>query len=87
MLFLKYSEDLVTLADGQEGGWFDGFVNDCLGLLPNHFARVMNFLSVPFPPPLSNLKSSLPPRKLSYTHRFVQLESPLRPRRTEKIQR
>ena len=46
--FLKHGEDFVALADGQEGGWFDGFVEDCLGLLPFRLAQVNSFLNLTF---------------------------------------
>lgn len=38
--FLKHREDFVALADGQEGGWFDGFLEDILGLLPRVITKV-----------------------------------------------
>ena len=40
MIFVKHSEDFVALADSQEGGWLDGFVEDCLSYLPHQFAQV-----------------------------------------------
>lgn len=38
--FIRHSEDFIALADGEEGGWFDGVVEDCLSCLPNNLAQV-----------------------------------------------
>lgn len=38
--FVKNGEDFVALADGEEGGWFDGVVEDFLSCLPRNFAQV-----------------------------------------------
>lgn len=38
--FLKHREDFVALADGQEGGWFDGCLENILGYLPRTFTKV-----------------------------------------------
>lgn len=38
--FLKHRDDFVALADGQEGGWFDGFLENILGYLPRPFTKV-----------------------------------------------
>lgn len=45
MQFIRHPEDFVALADGQEGGWFDGFVEDCLTKIPKNLARVRFFFS------------------------------------------
>ena len=42
--FVKHGDDFVALAEGEEGGWFDGVVEDCLSCLPGHLAQV-NILS------------------------------------------
>ncbi|KAI9881094.1 MAG: hypothetical protein M1830_008252 [Pleopsidium flavum] len=39
--FVKHNEDLIALADGQEGGWFDGFVEDILSLVPCKLSRLL----------------------------------------------
>lgn len=54
--FLKHREDFVALADGQEGGWFDGFLEDVLGLLPRVITKV--YYSHPRPSQTSSLKTS-----------------------------
>lgn len=38
--FVKHGEDFVALADAEEGGWFDGVVEDCLSCLPGGLAKV-----------------------------------------------
>lgn len=38
--FLRHREDFVALADGQEGGWFDGFLENTLGYLPRPITKV-----------------------------------------------
>ena len=43
MKFIRHRGDFVALADGQEGGWFDGFVEDCLTKIPKNLARVRFF--------------------------------------------
>lgn len=40
MDFLRHGEDFVALADGEEGGWFDGVVEDFLTCLPGGLAKV-----------------------------------------------
>lgn len=40
MEFLRHGEDFVALADGEEGGWFDGVVEDFLSCLPGGLAQV-----------------------------------------------
>ncbi|MCJ1267159.1 hypothetical protein MMC22_007044 [Lobaria immixta] len=37
--FVKHGEDFVALADAEEGGWFDGVVEDCLSCLPGGLAK------------------------------------------------
>ncbi|MCJ1349443.1 hypothetical protein MMC31_007683, partial [Peltigera leucophlebia] len=39
MQFIRHAGDFVALADGQEGGWFDGFVEDILTKIPKDLAR------------------------------------------------
>jgi len=51
--FVKHDEDFIALADGQEGGWFDGFVEDILSLVPCKLSRVSL-------PPLSLLQTTTP---------------------------
>lgn len=43
MQFIRHAGDFVALADGQEGGWFDGFVEDILTKIPKDLARVRFF--------------------------------------------
>ena len=38
--YIKYADDLIALSDGQEGGSFDGVVDDALGWLPRSLADV-----------------------------------------------
>ena len=39
--FLEHKDDFVALADGQENGWLDGVVEDCLNFfLPGNLMRV-----------------------------------------------
>lgn len=38
--FVQHCEDFVALADGEEGGWFDGVIEDTLSYLPCGLARV-----------------------------------------------
>lgn len=45
MDFILHTGDFVALADSQEGGWFDGFIEDCLAKIPNDLARVRFFFS------------------------------------------
>lgn len=45
MEFIRHTGDFVALADSQEGGWFDGFIEDCLTKLPKDLARVRLFFS------------------------------------------
>lgn len=53
MDFIRHTGDFVALADSQEGGWFDGFIEDCLTKLPKDLARVRFFsLVTPSSPPL-----------------------------------
>ena len=40
MEFLRHGEDFVALADGEEGGWFDGVVEDVLSCLPGGLENV-----------------------------------------------
>lgn len=47
MKFIRHSGDFVALADGPEGGWFDGFVEDCLTKVPKNLARVRFNFSYP----------------------------------------
>ena len=39
--FIKHKEDFVALADGEELGWFDGFVEDMLTCLPHGISKVI----------------------------------------------
>ncbi|KAK4983221.1 hypothetical protein LTR66_008916 [Elasticomyces elasticus] len=39
--FIKHEEDFVALADAQEGGWFDGFVEDILSMAPCRVTRLL----------------------------------------------
>lgn len=38
--FVTHDEDFIALADGQEGGWFDGCVEHMLRFLPAKVSRV-----------------------------------------------
>ena len=49
MQFIGHPGDFVALADRQEVGWFDGFVQDCLTKIPKDLARVRFFNSYPCP--------------------------------------
>ncbi|KAL8658508.1 MAG: hypothetical protein Q9226_000961 [Calogaya cf. arnoldii] len=37
--FIKYPDDIIALAEKQEGGWFDGVLEDTLGIFPRRFTR------------------------------------------------
>ncbi|MCJ1365072.1 hypothetical protein MMC16_004192 [Acarospora aff. strigata] len=39
--FVTHDEDFIALADGQEGGWFDCFVEDFLKVLPCRLSRFL----------------------------------------------
>ncbi|KAK4994332.1 hypothetical protein LTR66_005604 [Elasticomyces elasticus] len=39
--FIKHEDDFVALADAQEGGWFDGFVEDILSMMPCRVTRLL----------------------------------------------
>ena len=42
--FLEHKDDFVALADGQEGGWLDGFVEDAMTkCIPNRILKVRNW--------------------------------------------
>ena len=42
--FLEHEDDFVALADGQEGGWLDGFVEDVMTkCIPNRILKVRNW--------------------------------------------
>lgn len=43
MQFIQHPGDFVALADSQEGGWFDAFIEDCLAKVPKDLARVRFF--------------------------------------------
>lgn len=43
MQFIRHSGDFVALADRQEGGWLDAFIEDCLTKIPKDLARVRFF--------------------------------------------
>lgn len=38
--FVKHCDDFVALDPGEEGGWIDGILEDCLSCLPRHLAQV-----------------------------------------------
>ena len=41
--FLEHKDDFVALADGQEGGWLDGFVEDAMAkCIPKRILKVRN---------------------------------------------
>ncbi|KAL8790444.1 MAG: hypothetical protein Q9213_000596 [Squamulea squamosa] len=37
--FIKYEDDIIALAEKQEGGWFDGFLEDALSIFPRPVTR------------------------------------------------
>lgn len=37
---LQHHDDLIALAEKQEGGWFDGVLEDMLGIFPRSITRV-----------------------------------------------
>ncbi|KAI4283972.1 MAG: hypothetical protein L6R38_001765 [Xanthoria sp. 2 TBL-2021] len=37
--FIKYQDDIIALAEKQEGGWFDGVLEDTLSIFPRPFTR------------------------------------------------
>ncbi|KAL8692458.1 MAG: hypothetical protein Q9218_002526 [Villophora microphyllina] len=37
--FIKYHDDFIALAEKQEGGWFDGVLEDMLGIFPRSVTR------------------------------------------------
>ncbi|KAL8707662.1 MAG: hypothetical protein Q9220_007324 [cf. Caloplaca sp. 1 TL-2023] len=37
--FLKYEDDFIALAEKQEGGWFDGVLEDVLSIFPRSITR------------------------------------------------
>lgn len=60
MPFIQHPADFVALADGQEGGWFDGFIEDLLSKIPKDLARVgFFFFRFPCYPPMSLLRKVL----------------------------
>ena len=38
--FIKYRDDIVALAEGEEAGWFDRCIEECLNALPKRVAKV-----------------------------------------------
>lgn len=39
--FVKYKDDFIALAEKQEGGWFDGVLEDMLSIFPRPFTRAL----------------------------------------------
>ncbi|CAL8581470.1 hypothetical protein XPA_007160 [Xanthoria parietina] len=37
--YIKYQDDIIALAEKQEGGWFDGVLEDTLSVFPRRFTR------------------------------------------------
>ncbi|KAL8682821.1 MAG: hypothetical protein Q9186_001150 [Xanthomendoza sp. 1 TL-2023] len=37
--FIKYQDDMIALAEKQEGGWFDGMLEDALSIFPRQVTR------------------------------------------------
>ncbi|KAL9591886.1 MAG: hypothetical protein Q9179_007272 [Wetmoreana sp. 5 TL-2023] len=38
--FIRHEDDIIALAEKQEGGWFDGVLEDMLGMFPRSITRV-----------------------------------------------
>ena len=50
--FLEHTDDFVALANGQENGWLDGFVEDTMNwCLPSNLMKVAQATSFSFPDP------------------------------------
>ncbi|KAI4093664.1 MAG: hypothetical protein LQ344_002729 [Seirophora lacunosa] len=39
--FVKYKDDFIALAEKQEGGWFDGVLEDLLSIFPRSITRAI----------------------------------------------
>ncbi|KAL8758020.1 MAG: hypothetical protein Q9199_001804 [Rusavskia elegans] len=62
--FIKYQDDIIALAEKQEGGWFDGVLEDTLSIFPRPFTRASSSPSPATPvflraPPTNTLRPQL----------------------------
>lgn len=84
---MQYQDDIIALAEKQEGGWFDGVLEDTLSIFPRPFTRASSSPSPATPvflraPPTNTLRpqfilSSSEERKKT-DDEYVQLYSKYR---------